>query len=438
MVAALEVPIEVFVGTDHEELDGGPIQHPIGQQTQQLAHAKFVNSDADQIADLGVPNAGLACHPRHGLIQLCFLRGAELFDGANICDALSYLVVKPRHHVELRHRRFAGALPNCLNRREETKTMMSMKRTYLKLALLTPFLALQVTQANEPTYRPKAQLVTESVYAIVGPLGQRSEANAGLNANYGFIVTPTGVILIDSGASAHSAAMLEKAVRDVTPKPIRWVLNTGSQDHRWLGNSYFAKRGAEVQAMANTVETQKAVFQQQLQGLERFIGQQLKGTGALQADQVHPAPEKALTIDGVRIQWIETNAHYPGDTMIYLPDASVVFTGDLVYVDRVLGVLPQSNVRKAQAAFQRLVSLSPKYIVPGHGRVTDLAHAKLETGDYYDFLIKNVGAAARNMDSIGETLEKFAKPKQFMHLQNFSELHRANMNRVFVDFEANP
>ena len=290
----------------------------------------------------------------------------------------------------------------------------------------------------EQTYRPAAKRVTESVYAIIGPLGQRSEANAGLNANYGFIVTPTGVILIDSGASAFGAAMLETAVKEVTPKPIRWVLNTGSQDHRWLGNDYFAKRGAEVHAMANTVKTQKAFFQQQLQGLERFVGQQLKGTVALQADQVHPAPEKALTIDGVRIQWIETNAHYPGDTMIYLPDASVVFTGDLVYVDRVLGVLPQSNVRKAQVGFQRLEAIRPKHVVPGHGRVTDLAQAKRETGDYYAFLIKNVGAAARNMDSIGETLDKFAKPKQFMHLQNFSELHRSNMNRVFVDFEANP
>jgi hypothetical protein len=49
-----------------------------------------------------------------------------------------------------------------------------------------------------------------------------------------------------------------------------------------------------------------------------------------------------------------------------------------------------------------------------------------------------VGAAARNMDSIGETLDKFAKPAQFMHLENFADLHRANMNRVFVDFEANP
>jgi glyoxylase-like metal-dependent hydrolase (beta-lactamase superfamily II) len=290
----------------------------------------------------------------------------------------------------------------------------------------------------EQTYRPAAKRVTESVYAIIGPLGQRSEANAGLNANYGFIVTSTGVILIDSGASAHSAAMLEKAVKELTPKPIRWVLNTGSQDHRWLGNDYFSKRGAEVHAMANTVKTQKTVSQQQLQGLERFVGQQLRGTVALQATKVHPAPEQSLTIDGVRIQWTETSAHYPGDTMIYLPDASVVFTGDLVYVDRILGVLPQSNVRKAQVGFQRLANLNPKYIVPGHGRVTDLVQAKRETGDYYDYLIANVGAAARNMDSIGETLDKFAKPKQFMHLENFAELHRANMNRVFVDFEANP
>lgn len=45
-----------------------------------------------------------------------------------------------------------------------------------------------------------------------------------LNASYGFVISANGVILIDSGASAHSAAMLEKAVKEVTPKPIRWVL----------------------------------------------------------------------------------------------------------------------------------------------------------------------------------------------------------------------
>lgn len=290
----------------------------------------------------------------------------------------------------------------------------------------------------DQAYKPKATEVAQGVYAIVGPLGQRSQANAGLNANYGFVVTPNGVILIDSGASAYSAAMLEQAIRDVTPKPIRWVLNTGSQDHRWLGNDYFAKQGAEIHAMDSTVKNQKAFAQQQLDSVKRFVGGQLADTTPHHAGQVHTAPEEAITIDGVRAQWIETNAHYPGDTMIYFPEASVVFTGDLVYVDRILGVLPQSNVRKAQTAFQRLVALNPKHVVAGHGQVTDLAQAKRETGDYYDFLIDKVGSAARNMDSMEDTLDQFAKPPQFMHLRNFEDLHRANMNRVFVDFEANP
>lgn len=75
--------------------------------------------------------------------------------------------------------------------------------------------------AAESSYSPRAVKVVDNVYAIVGPLGQRSQANAGLNANYGFVVTASGVILIDSGASARSAALLEKAVKEVTPKPIR-------------------------------------------------------------------------------------------------------------------------------------------------------------------------------------------------------------------------
>ena len=291
---------------------------------------------------------------------------------------------------------------------------------------------------SEQVFVPRAVKVAESLYAIVGPLGQRSEANAGLNANYGFVVTASGVILIDSGASSHSAAMLEQAVKAVTSKPIKWVLNTGAQDHRWLGNSYFAKRGAEIHAMVGTVKTQQASAQQQLDNLKRFIGGQLAGTTPFYATRTHQPPEQEVVIEGVRIQWIETNAHYPGDTMIHFPDTSVVFAGDLVYVDRILGVLPQSNVRKAQAAFRRLMALNPKHVVPGHGRVTDLAQAKRETGDYYDFLIANVGNAARNMDSISETLDKFATPTQFMGLENFEDLHRANMNRVFVDFEANP
>jgi glyoxylase-like metal-dependent hydrolase (beta-lactamase superfamily II) len=312
------------------------------------------------------------------------------------------------------------------------------RRLALRTLLIAPWLALNLGHASEPNFVPKAQLVVDQVYAIVGPLGQRSVANAGLNANYGFVVTDQGVILIDSGASAHSAAMLEKAIAQVTPQPVRWVLNTGSQDHRWLGNDFFARKGAQVHALTPTVKTQKAVAEQQVTGMVRFVGDQMKGTSPRHADVVHPGSEVALQLGGVQIQWMDTSAHYPGDTMIHLPKAAVTFTGDLVYVDRLLGVLPQSNVRKSHQAFERLRALSPAHVVPGHGKVTNMVQAQNETGDYYQFLISNIGMAARNLDSMSETLDKFSSPMQFKHLQNFEELHRGNMNRVFVDFEANP
>ena len=63
--------------------------------------------------------------------------------------------------------------------------------------------ALLAPQAH--AYTPSAQQVVGNVYAIIGPLGQRSAENDGLNNNLGFIVTAEGVILIDSGASRLDA-----------------------------------------------------------------------------------------------------------------------------------------------------------------------------------------------------------------------------------------
>jgi glyoxylase-like metal-dependent hydrolase (beta-lactamase superfamily II) len=316
-------------------------------------------------------------------------------------------------------------------------TQISSKLAFIAV-LLVACLAPNLACAEQPVFKPQAREITNTVYAIVGPLGQRSAANAGLNANYGFVVTPQGVILIDSGASNYSAAMLEKAIQQVTPLPVRWVLNTGSQDHRWLGNDYFARKGAQVHALEATVRTQQVAAEQMMAGMARFVGRQMDGTQPRHAGVVHPGTQTTLILGGVQIQWIDTSAHLPGDTMIHLPQTSVVFTGDLVYVDRLLSVLPQSNVRKAHQAFARLQALDARHIVPGHGRVTNITHAQKDTGDYYQFLIENIGLAARHLDPMSETLDKFASPSQFKHLQNFEDLHRANMNRVFVDFEANP
>ena len=283
-------------------------------------------------------------------------------------------------------------------------------------------------------YEPVAEKVADNVYAIVGPLGQRSMDNDGLNANFGFVVTPKGVILIDSGASRLGAQKLEAAIARVTKQPVRWVINTGSQDHRWLGNDHFAGRGAEVIALARTAATQAEYAAQHMEGLTRFLGERMVGTKPLSAPKT--VEEGRLELGGETLELAYTDAHFPGDARVWLPKQRVVFSGDLVYVDRLLGVLPWSSVKNGQQAFKSLSALKPARIVPGHGRVCDLAQAQREAGDYYDFLAGKIGAAARDMEPLDATLDRYADLPEFRHLENYGDLHRANMNRAFVEFEA--
>lgn len=311
-----------------------------------------------------------------------------------------------------------------------------MRKTCQRFCLVVA--AMLVALTAHADYLPKAEKVADNVYAIVGPLGQRSMENDGLNANYGFVVTPAGVVLIDSGASRLGAQKLAAAIRAVTDKPVRWVINTGSQDHRWLGNAFFVSQGAEIVALERTAATQKQYARQQLDGLTRFLGERLAGTEPLTATKplkVGPGGTATLTLGGETFALSYTDTHYPGDALVHLPKRSIVFAGDLVYVDRLLGVLPWSSVKNGQQAFRALAALKPAHIVPGHGRVCDLAQAQRETGDYYEFLAGTIGKAAQAMEPMDEVLTRHADLPAFRHLENYTDLHRANMNRSFTEFE---
>ena len=288
------------------------------------------------------------------------------------------------------------------------------RRFFLVVAILF------VSLSARADYLPRAEAVADNVYAIVGPLGQRSAENDGLNANYGFIVTSAGVVLIDSGASLIGAKKLERAIRAVTDQPIRWVINTGSQDHRWLGIDHFARQGARIIALRRTAEMQEKNARQQIENLRRFLGERLAGTVAMIGPQPLADGASRLELGGEVIELVYTDAHY---------------SGDLVYVDRLMGILPGSSVSNGRKAFHALAALKPARIVPGHGRVCDLAQAQRESGDYYEFLAERVGAAAKEMESMDEVLKRHADLPAFRHLENYDSLHRANMNRAFIEFE---
>lgn len=282
----------------------------------------------------------------------------------------------------------------------------------------------------------KASAVVPGIYALVGPTEARTYDNHGLNATFGFVVTPAGVVLIDSGASSQGAQVIEAAIRKVTRLPVRWVINTGSQDHRWLGNGHFAAQGAQIIALTRTVATQQELGAQWLAMLRPALKERLDGTVPTYAAQPITTDRQSFVLGGRRFElfW-PGDAHFAGDAVVWMPEEKVLFSGDLIFADRMLGVLPWSRLKSWQAAYHAAAALKPKHIVPGHGRVCDLAKAKRDTGDYLDWLVAEVSRAVADWEPLEATVARLADAPRFRHLELYELLHRPNINRAYVELE---
>jgi glyoxylase-like metal-dependent hydrolase (beta-lactamase superfamily II) len=277
--------------------------------------------------------------------------------------------------------------------------------------------------------------VAEGVYAYVGELGQRTATNEGLNANIGLVVTPVGAVLIDSGATFNSARQIHEAVRRVTSQPVRWVVNTGGQDHRWLGNGYFKAQGAEIIAHAQAEADMRSRGGDQLEGLRSALGALANDTVPTFASRWITQSDERLELGGVVLEFKHRGgAHTPGDMLVWLPRQRVVFTGDVVYVDRLLGVLPFSQTKPWLATFAEIERLAPLRIVPGHGRVTDLATAQTDTRDYLMALRNHMKKAVDDGVDPSTAVKTFdAKP--FMRLLNAADLMPGNASRTYLELE---
>lgn len=279
----------------------------------------------------------------------------------------------------------------------------------------------------------QVQEVTDDIWAIVGPLEQRNPENLGNNATFGLIVTSDGAVLIDPGGSERGAAMIDDVIKELTDEPVRYVINTGGQDHRWLGNAYWQGNGAQVIAAAVAVDDQVARESTQMTILSQLIGDGLDGTTASYADVTFD-DEYTLELGGKTLEIRHpASAHTPGDSFVWIPGSETVFAGDIVYVGRVLGVMDFSNSADWLEAFEAIDALNPKHLVPGHGPATTLEVARADT---YEYLVNLRTQIGEHIESGGDIIGSVdVDQSAFTYLDQFESLAGRNAQAVFEQME---
>jgi glyoxylase-like metal-dependent hydrolase (beta-lactamase superfamily II) len=291
---------------------------------------------------------------------------------------------------------------------------------------------------SQTTLASNASLTTQHidgpVYAIIGEMGNRSAENLGNNANFGFIVGDAGVVLIDSGAGTQAAKAIEAEVGKTTSLPITTVINTGGQDHRWLGNAYFAQKGARIIASSAAVADHDERAGDQIQGLTGATGQNPMQnlepvTADITFDQTYTLNHAGLEIHISH----QGGAHTPGDSWVYIPALKILFTGDIAYGDRMLGVIEVSNSQSWVEVFEAMAQLPAQQVIPGHGAVSTLPKLSEQTYNYLVHLRQGVGEF---LDNDGDLVDiRTVDQSAFSHLLNYEGIAPGNALRVYQQME---
>jgi len=239
--------------------------------------------------------------------------------------------------------------------------------------------------------------VQGNVYMLVGP-----------GANVAVQIGDEGVLVVDTGAKPMRDKVLA-AVRQLSSKPIRWIINTEADADHTGANETLSQAGMTVNGNPAAIVAHQKVL-------------------ARMSDESRPSPEWPLNTffedsrdfyfngEAIFLYYIP-HAHADGDVIVYFRGSDVVVAGDIFltttypvidgkYGGAVDGVVTGLN-KILDITVPKYLQEGGTYVIPGHGRVSDEA----DVLEYRDMVVI-VRDRIQDMVKRGLTLDqvKAAKP----------------------------
>jgi glyoxylase-like metal-dependent hydrolase (beta-lactamase superfamily II) len=293
--------------------------------------------------------------------------------------------------------------------------------------------ALPLTSPDIAPPPPTLRRLAPGVYAALGDTGRGSEGRP----NAGFVVTDSGVVVIDAMASPRQAEQLVQAIRSVTPQPIKWLVLTHHHPDHHFGAVVFRRLGAKVIAHPD-----RRVLASE-GGEDALIADWVRvvGLDAMRGFEFADVPDHPVTgIDTLRLggrTLILTHpgaAHSAGDLMVWLPHERILFAGDVLVEDGVTMVVDGSSGRLLRA-LAIIDSLHPRSAVPGHGAIPARSAALVaQTRDYITGLRSSMRSAIEQGRPMGRAMASLPPADQARPV-SLNSRRRRNAVRVYLEEE---
>jgi len=252
---------------------------------------------------------------------------------------------------------------------------------------------------------------------------------AGAGGNIGVQVGEDGVVVVDAGSTASAAAVVA-TIKKITPKPIRYVIDTGPDVDHVGGNEVLSKAGDQfypgtrsagsrpdaLRSVASILAAE-GVLRHMTAAAESTPGRPLTG---LPTESFHYA-KKFLYLNGEAIEVLhQPAAHTDSDVFVFFRRSDVVLAGDVLDTRRfpVIDVARGGSIDGEIAALNRLSEIAVAsvpivsreegtVVIPGHGRLYD----QFDVIEYRD-MVTIIRDRVRDLVNAGRSLEqvKAARP----------------------------
>jgi cyclase len=245
----------------------------------------------------------------------------------------------------------------------------------------------QSAQASQPaaltfTLKP----LGHNVYAAI------DDAKGDAGANAGFVIGDDGVAVIDTFENPEAPKQLFAEIRKLTQLPVKFVVNTHYHIDHVAGNSLFQQNGAVVFAQRNV---RAWIHMENL----KFFGKDVKPEQRKMVETLG-APDAvydtggALFLGSLRIDVRVFPGHTGGDSVVFIPEANVVFTGDLFWRNTLPNLI-DATTSAWIPTLNSVVAIAPTATyVPGHGDVGKADDVR-NFRDYLAFLREQIAPAVQ-------------------------------------------
>lgn len=269
----------------------------------------------------------------------------------------------------------------------------------------------------------------DNSYYFYGKEEYYSKQNGGDISNSAFIITKNSVILIDTGSSQMYGEQVKKAIKKITNKPIKYIINTHHHPDHFLGNSAFKE--VDIYATTDTSEEISTNGKLYIKNMYMQLGTIEKGTSVKTPNKI--LRKKTLILDGYPLEISYLHGHTKSDLVIYDKNTNILYSSDLVFNHRALAT-PHANLKEWINSLKKLEKIDYDICVPGHGVAFNDKKPIEQNIKYLQTLEKNLNYGLENGLDTFEILE-LEVPKDIKGFSMFEEEYERSIVNLYNELD---